>query len=179
VPPGARDAAIAVAAELDPAHQALRRRVHATVKKVTLDTEGFAFNTAIAALMELLNDVQRHRAAQDPTPAYAATAWIFARLLAPFAPHLAEELHSWFAGSGTVYDAGWPGWEEEALAEEAIEIVVQVNGKVRDRLVVPSDAGEDLVRERALAAPKVREQLGGRAVRKVIVVPGRLVNVVV
>jgi leucyl-tRNA synthetase len=148
------------------------------VKKVTADTEAFAFNTAIASLMELLNDVQRHRAANEPTAAYAAAAWIFARLLAPFTPHLAEELHSWFGGTGTVYDSGWPAWEEGALAEDTIEIVVQVNGKVRDRMVVPSDAGEDVLRERALAADKVREQLGERAPRKVIVVPGRLVNVV-
>jgi leucyl-tRNA synthetase len=157
----------------------LHRRLHATIKKVTEDTEAFAFNTAIAALMELLNEAQRYRAVvPEPTPLFADVATAMSRLLAPFAPHLAEEMHAWFGGEGSVFDAGWPTWDEAALLEEAIEIAVQVNGKVRDRLVVPRDTGEADLRERALASEKVRELVGDRSVRKVIVVPGRLVNVV-
>ncbi len=176
---GSADAALAATAPLDDAASALRRRVHATVKKVTLDTEAFGFNTAIAALMEMLNELQRYRTAAGATPAYCAAAWTLARLLGPFAPHLAEELHAWFGGRGSVFHAGWPEWDEAALAEASLEIVVQVNGKVRDRIVVPSGADEGMLRARALEAPRVRELVGDRAPRKVVVVPGRLVNVVV
>ena len=165
---------------LDEASAALRRRLHATIKKVTLDTEQFGFNTALAALMELLNDASRQRAAAgEPTPLFCATAWTFTRLLAPFAPHLAEELHSWFGGTGSVYDAGWPSWDEAALTADTVEIVLQVNGKVRDRLVVPRDADEDTLRARALESAKVQDSMAGKPLRKVIVVPGRIVNLVV
>ncbi|MBM4268763.1 MAG: leucine--tRNA ligase [Deltaproteobacteria bacterium] len=174
-----REAGAATSADLAEDERPLHRRLHATIKKVTEDTEAFAFNTAIAALMELLNDAQRYRANHpEPTALSAEVAWTMCRLLAPFAPHLAEELHAWFGGAGSVFDAGWPVWSEQALLEEAIEIAVQVNGKVRDRLVVPRDTAEADLRERALASEKVRELVGDRSVRKVIVVPGRLVNVV-
>jgi len=174
------DAVVADASGLDDAGAALRRRLHQTIRKVTVDTEQFGFNTALAALMELLNEASRQRtAAGVATPLFCATAWTFARLLAPFAPHLAEELHSWFGGAGTIYDAGWPLWDESALTADTIEIVLQVNGKVRDRVVVPRAAGEDQLRARALESDKVRESMGGKALRKVIIVPGKLVNLVV
>jgi leucyl-tRNA synthetase len=165
---------------LDAGGQSLRRRIHATIKKVTLDTEQFAFNTAIAALMELLNETARQRtSAGAATSLYCAAARTMSRLLGPFAPHLAEELHSWFGGRGSVFDAGWPTWDEAALVEETLEIVLQVNGKVRDRMVVPRDLPEEELRQRALASAKVSESVAGKPVRKVIVVPGRIVNVVV
>jgi leucyl-tRNA synthetase len=174
------DAVILEAAGLDEPSAALRRRLHATIKKVTLDTEHFGFNTALASLMELLNEASRQRnAAGTPTPLFCATGWVFARLLAPFAPHLAEELHAWFGGTGTIYDAGWPQWDEAALTADSIEIVLQVNGKVRDKIVVPRDAADDDLKARALESARVREAMGGKAVRKVIVVPGKLVNLVV
>ena len=157
----------------------LRRRLHATVRKVTEDTERFAFNTAIAALMELLNEAHRHRAALGaPDALLAAVAWDLVRLLAPFAPHLAEELHAQLGGQGSVYDARWPAWDDAATAEAVIEIALQVNGKVRDRLLVPAGLSREDCEQRALESDKVREALGGRPARKVVVVPGRLVNVV-
>ena len=150
-----------------------------SVRKVTTDTEAFGFNTAIASLMELLNETQRQRAAMAaPSAAYAGVAWTFCRLLAPFAPHFAEEMHAWFGGEGSVYDAGWPSWDDAALAEDSVEIVVQVNGKVRDRMTVPRRAAEDELKSVALGSEKVREIVGDREVRKVVVVPGRLVNLV-
>ena len=165
---------------LDEAAAALRRRLHQTIRKVTVDTEQFGFNTALAALMELLNEASRQRAAAGlATPLFCATAWTFARLLAPFAPHLAEELHAWFGGTGTIYDAGWPAWDDSALTADTIEIVLQVNGKVRDKIVVPRDSGDEDLKARALESARVRESMAGKTLRKAIVVPGKLVNLVV
>ncbi len=160
--------------------RALYRKLHETIRKVTLDTEQFRFNTAIAALMELLNEASRYRSDTGRvTPVFAQTAATFARLLSPFAPHLAEELHAWFGGSGSVYDAGWPTWDEAALALDEVEIVLQVNGKLRGKILAPAAADEQQLREWALTNPRVLSFVGDKTVRKVIVVPGKLVNVVV
>ena len=166
--------------DLNAADRALYRRLHETIKKVTQDTEAFHFNTAISALMALLNDAVRYRAAAHAvTPVFAALAHTYARLLAPFAPHLAEELHAWFGGQGSIYDAGWPAWDEAALVQEEIELVLQVNGKLRGKINVPADADEAQLREWALTNERVLSFVGDKPVRKVIVVAGRLVNVVV
>lgn len=173
------DAVIASGDGLDDTGQALRRKLHVTIKRVTEDTEAFAFNTAIAALMELLNDAQKYRSSsKEASTLFCAVGWTVARLLAPFAPHLAEEFHSWFGGAGSIYDAGWPTWDESALVEDTVEIALQVNGKVRDRLVVPQDADKAALEAIARENDKVKELVGDREIRKVIVVPGRLVNVV-
>jgi leucyl-tRNA synthetase len=166
--------------ELDPADKDLYRRLNETIKKVTQDTEAFHFNTAIAALMSLLNDAVDYRnKAGGVTPIFAQLAHAYARLLAPFAPHLAEELHAWFGGQGSVYDAGWPTWDEAALVQEEIELVLQVNGKVRGKINVPAQADDAQLREWALANERVQSFIEGKPLRKVIVVPGKLVNVVV
>jgi leucyl-tRNA synthetase len=165
---------------LSPADRALYRRLHETIKRVSDDTEAFRFNTAIARLMELLNDCYRyHSEVAAVTPVFAAVAHTFTRLLSPFAPHLAEELHGWFGGEGSVYDAGWPSHDERALVQEEIELVLQVNGKVRGKITVPAQAAEEELRELALANERVQEFVAGKPVRKLIVVPGKLVNVVV
>jgi leucyl-tRNA synthetase len=162
------------------ADKELYRRLNETIKKVTQDTEAFHFNTAIAALMSLLNDAVDYRnKAGEVTPVFAQLAHAYARLLAPFAPHLAEELHAWFGGQGSVYDAGWPGWDEAALVQQEIELVLQVNGKVRGKINVPAQADEAQLREWALSNERVLGYIEGKPVRKVIVVPGKLVNVVV
>ncbi len=158
----------------------LYRRINETIKKVTQDTESFRFNTAIAALMELLNDAVRYRTeAGEITPVFGKLAHVYARLLAPFAPHLAEELHAWFGGQHSIYDAGWPAWDEAALVQEEIELVLQVNGKLRGKINVPAQADEAQLREWALTNERVLGFVGDKPVRKVIVVAGKLVNVVV
>lgn len=159
----------------------LLRIVHETVAKVSADLEKLSFNTAIAALMECLNFLQKYRAGLDtPSPGLAAACGIFVRLLAPFAPHLAEELHCWLGGEGSVFDAGWPAASEAAMVRDSAEIVLQIQGKVRDRFEAAADASREALEQLAREHPKVLEELSaGRNIRKVVVVPGRLVNVVV
>ena len=130
--------------------------------------------------MSLLNDAVDYRnKAGAVTPVFAQLAQDYARLLAPFAPHLAEELNAWFGGETSVYDAGWPSWDAAALVQEEIELVLQVNGKVRGKINVPAQADEAQLRAWALSNERVLGYIEGKPVRKVIVVPGKLVNVVV
>jgi len=165
---------------LSPEDKALYRRLNETIKKVTQDTEAFHFNTAISALMSLLNDAIDYRnKAGAVTPVFAQLAQTYARLLGPFAPHLAEELNAWFGGETSVYDAGWPEWDAAALVQEEIELVLQVNGKLRGKINVPAQADEAQLREWALSNERVLSYIEGKPVRKVIVVLGKLVNVVV
>jgi leucyl-tRNA synthetase len=153
--------------------------LHQTIKKVTKDIESLAFNTAISQMMVCTNELAK----ADPRPASAVATLV--HLLNPFAPHLAEELneilHLRFgetvAPASLAYHP-WPEHREEFLVEDEVEIVVQVNGKVRDRLRVPAGTVDDRLRELALAADGVRRHLEGLTVRKVIVVPGKLVNIV-
>ena len=100
-------------------------------------------------------------------------------LIAPYAPHMAEELWREVLGhEGSVHRQEWPEWDEAAAAAEEVEVVVQVNGKVRGKLVVPADSDEVSVREAALALPRIAEQIAGLTVRKVVVIPGKLVSIV-
>ena len=170
----------------------LDRVLHRTIKKVTDDIEGLQYNTAISALMMLLNTFEANAASVE-----RERVSIFLRLLAPFAPHLAEELWSrFFAGkksrildsrseSGhtreryqSIHLAQWPEADPRRLFAETATVVIQVDGRMRDRIEVAADAVEAEVREAALARPRVRELIGGRPVAKFIYVPGRIANVV-
>ena len=166
----------------DAAAKELRRQMHRAIGKVTDDVERFNLNTAIAALMEYVNamgDYRRASAARG-TALEREAARNLTLMLAPFAPHLAEELWQMVLGEErSVHAEAWPVFDPEAAVADEIEIAVQVNGKVRDRVVVAADAGEDAVREAALALPKVASQIEGKTIRKVVVVPGKLVSVVV
>jgi leucyl-tRNA synthetase len=157
----------------------LWRAVHVAIRKISQDTDSFRFNTAIAAMMELLNEVQRYRNEHPCGATYYEVAHLFARLLSPFAPHLAEELHAAFGGQGSIYDAGWPQWDEAALLVSEIEVVVQINSKVRGRIMVPAAADASQLEEWGRNSPRIRELIGDAAIKKVIVVPGKLVNFVV
>jgi leucyl-tRNA synthetase len=144
-----------------------------TVAGVTEDLDALQLNTAIAKLMVWTRDIAK----DQPVPRAGAEA--FLRLLAPFAPHLAEELWARIGCASPVSLAPWPQADPALLAEETLRIVVQVNGKKRDEVVVPASADEAAHRAAALASERVRALLGDREPRKVVVVPGRLVNVVV
>jgi leucyl-tRNA synthetase len=151
----------------------LRRSVHRTIAKVQQDLEELRYNTAIAALMSLLNDIRRHG---------PADRWVLESLvlmLAPFAPHLAEELWEALGHTDSIFRAQWPRYDPAALVEETVELAVQVNGKVRGRLTVPRGAPEEEVLRLALALPAVQAHVGGKTIRKQLVVPGRLVSFVV
>jgi leucyl-tRNA synthetase len=162
---------------------ALRRKLHQTLKQVTADFEAFSFNTIVAALMELLNEMMqlRTQGAVSSSPAWDEAKDVYVRMLAPVAPHMAEELWEHLGRrekDGSVHVQPWPAVDEEAVREEEITLVVQVNGKLRDRVTVPVGLGEIEMKERALATEGARKFTEGMTVRKVIVVPGRLVNIV-
>jgi len=159
-------------------HTQLRRTIHRTIRRVTADVEAFKFNTAIAALMECLNEMSAHHHAHGVTPALAEATRTFVLLLAPFAPHVAEELWARLGGPYSVHQQLWPAWDEALAAEETVTLVVQVNGKVRARIEVPAGISEDEAKEIALSDENVQCHIGSQEIRKAIYVPGRLVSVV-
>ena len=157
----------------------LRRKLHQTLRQVSADFETFQFNTVVAALMEFQNEMSQARTkGAAGTSAWEEAKDIYVRMLAPIAPHIAEELWQSLGREGTVHLQPWPEVDEKAARDEFITLVVQVNGKLRDRVAVSAGIDEDEARERALAAEGARRFLEGKSVRKVIVVPGRLVNIV-
>ncbi len=157
----------------------LRRRVHQALAKVTQDFEAFQFNTIISSLMELLNDLQKGRdQGLVGTPAWREALDVYVRMLAPVAPHMAEELWRDLGGERSVHLQSWPSIDVAATAEESIALAVQVNGKVRDHITVAVGTPEAEIRALALATAGAQRSLEGRAPRKVIVVADRLVNIV-
>jgi leucyl-tRNA synthetase len=164
---------------LDEPARDLRRQVHRTIRKVSDDiADRFQFNTAIAAIMELVNAITAWPGKQQhPAVLHEALATVV-RLLGPFVPHLAEELWQELGHADGLEAHGWPACDEAALAAATVLIVVQVNGKVRGKVTVPADADDRSVQAAALADANVARFLAGLTVRKVVVVPGRLVSVV-
>lgn len=150
----------------------LEKVYHQTVKKVTEDFEGLRFNTAISQLMVFINEAYK----ADVLPkAYMEG---FVKLLSPICPHIAEELWEKLGHSGTIAYEAWPAYDEAKLVDDEIEIVVQVNGKVRAKLLVPADATKESLEQIAMNDDKIKEQIDGKTIRKVIAVPGKLVNIV-
>ena len=157
----------------------LRRKLHQTMRKVYTDLDAFKFNTAIAAMMELTNLMQH--VWEDNSA--SAGAWNETRramlvLLAPIAPHLAEELWERLGEGYSVHGQSFPEWDDDLAAEETVTLVVQVDGRVRDRLSIAPDLGEEAAKELALAQANVQRHLEGREVVKAVYVPGRLLNLV-
>lgn len=150
----------------------LEKTYHATVKKVTEDYEGLRFNTAISQMMVFINEAYK---ADTIAKDYVEG---FVKMLSPVCPHIAEELWEKLGNEGTITYEAWPTFDESKLVEDEIEIVVQVNGKLKAKLYVPSDATREKMEEIALADDTVKESIEGKTVRKVIAVPGKLVNIV-
>ncbi|HKI54121.1 MAG TPA: leucine--tRNA ligase [Anaerolineales bacterium] len=169
--------------EVDPAFDGrdLRRRVHQTLKSVTHDFENFEFNTVISSLMELMNEMYKVREAG----AVGSDEWkeaqeIYLKMLAPVAPHIAEELWTNQLGKPySIHQQMWPEVDEEATKEDSIELPVQINGKVRDRITVPADSSDEDIKATALASEIVQKYLDGKEPRKMIVANGRLVSIVI
>jgi leucyl-tRNA synthetase len=173
----------ALGGELSAPAKDLRRKEHDSVRKVTRDMENkFQFNTVIAALMELVNEMYAQKDALKDAPggpaALSSALSTVLALLSPVAPHICEELWAHMGHKGQLAALPWPDYDESALARDEIELVVQVNGKVRGRLMVPAGADQDAVREFAMTHENVLKHLEGKSIRKLIVVPGKLVNVV-
>lgn len=169
-------------AALTEADKDLRRVLHGTIKKVTADIDvRFNFNTAISSLMELVNALYAYKeavAAPNAGLVHEATSALV-KMLAPFVPHMCEELWDGaFDPTASVHTQSWPEYDEDALKVDNIEIVLQVNGKVRGRLVVPAAATKEELEKIAMEDANVKAHIGDATVRKVICVPGRLVNVV-
>jgi len=156
----------------DPPTDAQLREIHRCIDKVTRDVEALSFNTAIARMMEFVNFCtpldRRPRAILEP----------FVTILSPFAPHLAEELWEILGRQAPVSLAAWPAIEAKWLVDDTVEIPVQIQGKLRGRVVVPAGADVEALKAAAAADPKIAEQLAGKRIAKVVAVPGRLVNFV-
>lgn len=150
----------------------LEKVYHQTVKKVTENYEDLKFNTAISQLMVFINDCYK---AEELPREYIEG---FVKLLSPVAPHIAEELWAHLGHSGTISYETWPAFDEAKLVDNEIEIVVQINGKVKTKLMVPTDTTKEQLEEIALGEESIKEQIDGKTVRKVIAVPGKLVNIV-
>ncbi len=158
----------------------LRRKVHQTLEAVTRDFENFSFNTIVSGLMELLNEMTTAK----NEGAFGTEAWqeaesIYLRMLAPICPHIAEELWMKTSHGYSIHTQDWPKVDKAATKEEEITLIVQVNGKLRDRLTVPADIDEAEAKAAALGSENVQAFIGDKSPKKVIYVPGRLVNIVI
>ena len=160
--------------------QELSRITHQTIKKVTGDLERIRFNTMIAALMEFTNYLDKVQQVGAVTVSHwTETVDTLLLLLAPTAPHLAEELWQQRGHDYSIHNQSWPKWDEELAKDEEITLVVQVNGKLRDRITVPASITEDVAKHLALESKRVKAYLEGKEISNIIYVPGRLVNLVV
>jgi leucyl-tRNA synthetase len=157
----------------------LRRTTHKTIRAVTEDAEQFSFNTMVARLMELSGAMQKARDAGPVEPrAWEEALEALLLMTAPLAPHITEELWERLGKPYSIHLQSWPRYDAELASDDEVEVVVQVNGKVRDRIRLPAGIAEDEARAAVMALPRVREQVDGKEPRRVIYVPDKLVNIV-
>jgi len=159
--------------------RALRRKVHQTLYQVTNDFDTFEFNTIVSALMELLNEMVNAR----QQGAVGSVEWneaidIYLRMMAPITPHIAEELWTTLGKEYSIHMQSWPEYDEKAAAEDKITLAIQINGKLRHRIIVPAEINQEDAKQITLADEVVQNYLRGKEPRKIIVVPGRLINIV-
>jgi len=166
---------------LEPEAMSLYRKTHQTIKKVTSDIEReYHFNTAIAALMELLNEISAFEPESDEDRAICKfSIERILLLLSPFAPHCAEELWEATGNKPSIFDQQWPAWDENIAREETIELVIQINGKVRSKAIIIPHAPDDEIRRIALEDQKIKDFIGTKTIRNIIIVKGKLVNIVI
>jgi len=158
----------------------LRRVAHQAIQRYERNTAEFSFNTVISTMMEYTNSLYKAKeAGLAGTPEWAEAIDILVRLLAPIAPHMAEELWMRMGCNYSIHQQAWPKFDAEAAKDDEIVIPVQVNGKLRDRVTVAADANEDTIKSAAMAAENVVKFMDGKSPKKVIYVPGRMVNVIV
>ncbi|MDI3480463.1 MAG: leucyl-tRNA synthetase [Tepidanaerobacteraceae bacterium] len=161
------------------ADKAVRRLVHKTIKKVTLDiSERFNFNTAISAIMEMVNGLYAAKEQEISGVVLKEAVESLLLLLAPFAPHITEELWSRMGKKQSIHLMPWPKYSEEAIAEEEVEIVVQVNGKLKFKISLPAGISDEEVKRQVLDSEKLKPHIQGKNIMRVIIVPGKLVNIV-
>jgi leucyl-tRNA synthetase len=167
--------------ELSDAQQKVRLKIHATINKVNDDIgRRYTFNTAIAATMELINTLSHAKDESENGRAIMQEGLETAiLLLSPIVPHITEVLWHEFGHAGPIIDAAWPKIDESALVQNELQLIVQVNGKLRAKIMVPSDAEQEQIEKSAISDENVQKFIAGKEIRKVIVVPGRLVNIVV
>lgn len=150
------------------------------IKGVTEDSEKMQFNTAIARMMELTNALTKYIPMEKHNHEVLKKVTLdFIRILAPFAPHFSEEIWEMFGNEGSVFDESWPVFDEKALVKDEVEIAIQINGKIKERIMIPSDANDEEIKALSLATSAIQKETDGKAVVKVIVIKGRLVNIVV
>jgi leucyl-tRNA synthetase len=159
----------------------LLRKTHQTIKRVTNDIEReYHFNTAIAALMELVNDLSSFEPkTEDDRKAFRFSTETLLLLLSPFSPHISEELWESMGNKKSILEQEWPSWDENIAKEEEIELVIQINGKVKAKIMIPAGQADDEVRGKALDEPRIQEIIKGKTLKKVFIVKGKLVNIVI
>jgi leucyl-tRNA synthetase len=170
--------------ELDVAGKNLRRALHGGLKKITDDiTQRFNFNTGISAIMEMVNALYHYKdqvpKEQQCLPLVKEGLWLLTHVLAPFAPHIAEEMWQAQSTSGSIHQQPWPKFDLAALVQEQLTIVVQVNGKVRDRILLPANLPSSEMEKTVMSMDRISKLLAGKEVVKVIPVPDKLINIVV
>jgi leucyl-tRNA synthetase len=162
--------------------KSLRQKTHKTIKRVIDDIERFHFNTAISAIMELVNEIyvseMKDRRDEISKRVIREAIETVVMLLSPFVPHFAEELWEALGNRESIIKTRWPDYDPEAVLEDEILIVIQINGRLRDRMTIPVSYGEEEVKTWALRSERIRKLVEGKEIKRVILVPKKLVNIV-